>query len=113
MNDPEAEELTQKLKAWEVRAAIPSDFQNRVWHRIASRQSARENSWWYSMLDRAGNFLARPTYAVATVALSVCTGIMIAKAKVDHDKAIAWKAMEGEYALSINPVAMQVHQSVQ
>ena len=110
MNHPpeEPDELSAKLRAWQVDPAVSAGFQREVWQQIAVLQAARESAFWPALLERCTAFLTRPAFALSLAFLcisgSVAFGRAVAREANDH----TWKNLESRYALSINPAAHQV-----
>jgi hypothetical protein len=106
MNDSDIDHLSAKLRTWKVEPQVPGSFQREVWQRIATRQMAREESFWPRVAEWLSTQLARPQYATALVVLSLAASLGVAHAQVQGTKARHWKTLEARYAVSVDPLAM-------
>lgn len=97
------DDLSEKLRAWQVDPRVPASFQRDIWRRIASRQAAR-GTLWRQALAWLGGQLSRPAPALAVVALSFALSLGIAHERAEDSNARSWKELEARYAASINPL---------
>jgi hypothetical protein len=96
------QQLSKLLSKWRVNAALPPRFQEQVWERIdnADRQSS---SVWMSIWNLMTIEAARPTFAVAYVALLISVGV-IAGGNRGHSKAEHVKSdMQLRYIQMVDP----------
>lgn len=99
--------LSKLLHEWKVDASLPPRFQEQVWRRIEHAESTP--SLWDSFTRWMASAFARPTLAVAYVAvlllLGVTTGLLQA-----HDKSAQAEARwRTAYVQSIDPYQMPGH----
>ena len=106
MNNPEPDELSQKLRAWKVDPQIPTGFQREVWQRIAARQSVREEAFLPATVQWLSGLLARPQYAVALVVLSLGASVAVAHVQAKDSNEQSWRTLEARYTTSVDPLAM-------
>jgi hypothetical protein len=106
MNDSDSEELSTKLRAWNVEPKAHASFQREVWQRIAARQTARDEAFWPRVAQWFSAQLARPRYAVALVALSLSASVGMGLLRAQGANARHWKNLEARYESSIDPLVM-------
>ena len=101
-----SDDLSAKLRVWQVGPQVPGSFQREVWQRIAARQTAREAAWWPRLAQWFFALLVRPRFAFALVAASLFAGLGLAHMQARDANAKHWKTLEVRYAASVNPLAM-------
>ncbi|HYR57914.1 MAG TPA: hypothetical protein VEO95_04770 [Chthoniobacteraceae bacterium] len=106
MNDFESDDLSAKLRTWQVKPAVPGSFQREVWQRIATRQAAREDAFLPRLWQAVSALLTRPRYALALIALGCSISIGVAHVQAQEARAKHWKTLEARYAVSVDPLAM-------
>ena len=101
-----SDDLSAKLRAWQVEPPVPGSFQREVWQRIAARQTAREAAFWPRLAQWFSAQLGRPRFALALVVVSLSAGLGVAQVQARDANARHWKTLEARYAASVNPMAM-------
>ena len=104
MSRTNPDDLSDKLRAWQIAPRVPGSFQRDVWRRIALRQAARDTTWRRALRGLAREF-SRPAPAFAVVALSMALSIGLAHWRAADSNALSWRKLEARYAASINPLA--------
>jgi anti-sigma-K factor RskA len=104
--DPKDDELSRKLRAWQVEPIIPAGFNREVWQRISTRQAARADALWPSLAQWLSVRLARPQYAVALCAVMLTSGIGLARVQAQQANAKTWQTLGARYAISVDPLAL-------
>lgn len=104
----DSDDLSPMLKAWRVDVSVPAGFQREVWHRIAARQSEREESRWRRVGTWLERIVMRPAVAVAIVLSGMGIGVMIARDKAQVESTAYWRGLEERYANSVNPAGRHV-----
>ncbi|MEP6937628.1 MAG: hypothetical protein ABI871_06125 [Chthoniobacterales bacterium] len=99
--DPD--ELSSKFQAWKTDVEIPRRFQAEVWRRIAAREEARRRSLWNRVRDGLLIQLAKPQYATALIAVSICASLGVAHLQARGANAKHWRQLETRYVNSITP----------
>lgn len=100
-----SDQLSDLLRRWRVPDEVPILFRSSVWTQIASRQKARENTFWIRTTIRAGEFLARPAYASVTAAIALALGVGAAHVQAQSLARDRLQAAQINYLHLINPLA--------
>jgi hypothetical protein len=105
LNDPELREL---LRSWEVEPRDDPALARNVWARIEGEQSSSAASVATSLgwLDALARLFARPTMAVAAVALFAIVGAAAGEWNNSRQREARVSKLAAEYAQSIDPILM-------
>ena len=107
MRQIDPDELSAKLRTWKAEPEVPTSFQREVWHRIAVRHAAREAAFWPGVAEWLTHQVARPTFALGLLMVSLTAGVAYAHDRAQDKNARSWKRLEARYVASIDPVAMK------
>ena len=105
-DDSSDSELRKALAAWRIEARLPQDFQERVWRRIAVRDSANSGLSWLTGLKSVsifgqGFFVPRLALTAVVVGLLIGTGTGLVEASRWNSD--TWNRLEAKYVQSIDP----------
>ena len=89
--------LDKVLGEWQVRAALPPRFQERVWQRIAREEAQAPLGLWSQLCQRLGAALLRPPLAVSYVALLLAVGLLAGYWQARVDNARAAQQLQSRY----------------
>ena len=104
--NPEGDPLDKILRLWNVDAALPPRFQDRVWSRIHRQEEARIQSvsrWWASLAGWLTRVLGQPLGATAYVSAFLLTGGFLGywgSEHYAHNTEAAWRTA---YLYSVTP----------
>ena len=104
MSEKQPDELSTKLRAWQVQLPVPRGFQAEVWQRIAGRQATQPRSVWNWLREWFLIELGKPQYATALIAVSVALSLGFAHLNAAHANARHWRSLEARYVISITPL---------
>jgi hypothetical protein len=99
-------ELREKLAAWRIEAKLPSDFQQRVWKRIAVHQAANiDPAWliWLKNLLISATRVSVPRLALTAVFVGLLLGTTTGLVEASHWNSVTWNRLEAKYVQSIDP----------
>ena len=99
-SNPKPDPLDALLATWKVDKT--SQFENKVWQRIASIESTQVNGW-KSFWDLLDSWLPRPAVAVSLCALFIATGVSIGHIKAQARNQQTNEALEKGYWRSVDP----------
>ena len=102
--DQPPDELSSKLKSWNVGVEIPARFQAGVWQRIAAREETRSRSLWRRVRVSLLSGLSRPAYATALLIVSISLSLGVAHVQAQSANVNHWRELEMRYVRSITPV---------
>ena len=106
MKDFDPDDLSAKLRTWQVGPQVPGSFQREVWQRIAARQTAREEAFWPQLVQWVSSQFVRPRYALALVAVALSVSLGAAHLQAQDANARLGKQLAARYATSVDPLAM-------
>src|SRR4030095_17237412 len=101
MNNSGPDELSAKLRAWQVSPRVPASFHHEVWQRIAARQGERELAVWPRVTEWFSTRFVRPQVALGAVLLRLSISIGAAHLQARPAQTHAWKALENKDAAAI------------
>jgi hypothetical protein len=99
-------ELREKLAAWRIEAQLPSDFQQRVWKRIAVREAASVDPSWLTWLKGhviSATRVSVPRLALAAVVAGLLVGTTTGVVESSRWNSATWNRLEAKYVQSIDP----------
>jgi ABC-type nitrate/sulfonate/bicarbonate transport system substrate-binding protein len=99
-------ELREKLAAWRIEAQLPSDFQQRVWKRIAVREAASVDPIWLTWLKShliSATRVSVPRLALAAVVAGLLVGTTTGVVESSRWNSATWNRLEAKYVQSIDP----------
>jgi hypothetical protein len=99
-------ELREKLAAWRIEAQLPSDFQRRVWKRIAAHEAADiDPVWliWLKSLFISATRVSVPRLALTATAVALLIGTTTGLVEASRWNSLTWNRLEMKYVQSIDP----------
>ena len=99
-------ELRDKLAAWRVEAQVPRDFQQRVWKRIAVRETANIDPAWLILLESlliSATRVSAPRLALTAVVAGLLIGTTTGLVEASRWNSVTWNRLEAKYVQSIDP----------
>jgi hypothetical protein len=99
-------ELREKLAAWRIEAQLPSDFQRRVWKRIAAHEAADiDPAWliWLKSLLISATRVSVPRLALTAIAVALLIGTTTGLVEASRWNSLTWNRLETKYVQSIDP----------
>jgi hypothetical protein len=99
-------ELREKLAAWRIKAELPRDFQERVWKRIAMRETTNvDPAWlmWLKSLYISATRISVPRLAMTAVVVGLFIGTTTGLVEASHWNSVIWNRLEAKYVQSIDP----------
>ena len=99
-------ELREKLAAWRIEAQLPSDFQQRVWKRIAAREAGNVDPprlIWLRSLSISTTQVSVPRLALTAIAIGLLIGTTTGVVEASRWNSAAWNRLEAKYVQSIDP----------
>jgi uncharacterized protein involved in cysteine biosynthesis len=99
-------ELREKLAAWRIDAQLPSDFQQRVWKRIAVHEAANSHPAWLLWLKSLLLWATRvsvPRLALTAVVAASLVGTTTGLVAASRWNSLTWNHLEAKYVQSIDP----------
>jgi len=97
-------ELREKLAAWKIEARLPDDFRQRVWERIAARETASFDQRWFIWLSsRLTSVSLVPRLALAAVVVGLFVGTASGLVEASRWNRATWNRLEARYVQSIDP----------
>ena len=99
-------ELREKLAVWQIEEQLPSDFQQRVWKRIAVREAANSGLSWPTGLERLSMFcqgFTVPRLALTAIAIGLLIGTTTGVVEASRWNSATWNRLEAKYVQSIDP----------
>jgi len=103
-NDP----LGRALQQWKVDAALPPQFGEAVWRRIALAEIKRE-PWWANLSHVVEAAFRRPALAISYLAILLLTGLSIGFIQGRQESARLDAALETRYVQSVDPYQAPRH----
>jgi hypothetical protein len=100
------DELSKKLKQWQVQADSPRSFNAGVWQKIAARNEARQESAIGGLAEFFRMLMMSWRSATAVLLLALVLGTAAGGVEARGVNARRWSALRDRYADSINPVAL-------
>jgi hypothetical protein len=103
-----SDDVSEKLRVWQVEPRIPATFQREVWARIA----ARDDTFPHRAGEWIGSLFVQPRYAVLLAAVALTFGLASAHEQAQQANARYRARLEARYALTVSPFlqeAAQVH----
>jgi hypothetical protein len=101
--------LDRTLRQWQVDATLPPRFNERVWQRIAREEAQTPATLWAQLTSWVSQALARPSLAVAYLALLMLSGLLAGYWHARHDNAQAAEELSTRYVRLIDPYQMPRH----
>jgi hypothetical protein len=98
--------LREKLAAWRIEAQLPSDFQQRVWKRMATREEANvDPAWliWLKGLLITATRVSVPRLALTAVVVGLVIGTTTGLVEASRWNSVTWNRLETKYVQSIDP----------
>jgi hypothetical protein len=89
--------LGKVMAEWQVAAALPPRFEERVWQRIAREQAPAPVSLWSELMARLGAAMLRPSLAVSYVTVLLAGGLLAGYWHARVDNARASQQLESRY----------------
>ena len=99
-------ELREKLAAWRIEAQLPSDFQQRVWKRIAAHEAANiDPAWliWLNSLLISATRVSVPRLALTATVVALLIGTTTGLVEASRWNSVTWNRLEAKYVQSIDP----------
>jgi hypothetical protein len=99
-------ELREKLAVWQVEAELPPDFQQRVWKRIATRETGNVDPPWLIWLGShliSTKLVSVPRLAVTAIAIGLLIGTTTGVVEASRWNSATWNRLEAKYVQSIDP----------
>jgi hypothetical protein len=100
-------ELREKLAAWRIDAQLPSDFQQRVWKRIAVHEAANIDPAWLIGLKSlfiSATRVSASRLALTTVVAASLIGTTTGLIAASRWNSLTWNRLEAKYVQSIDPL---------
>ena len=99
-------ELRGKLAVWRIETQLPSDFQQRVWKRIALRDVGEVGPpWliWVRGLLISVTTVSVPRLALTAIAIGLLIGTTTGVLEASRWNSATWNRLEAKYVQSIDP----------
>jgi uncharacterized protein involved in cysteine biosynthesis len=99
-------ELREKLAAWRIEAQLPSDFQQRVWKRVAMHEAAHSQpAWliWLKSLLILATRVSVPRLALTAIVTALLIGTTTGLVAASRWNSLTWNHLEAKYVQSIDP----------
>ena len=99
-------ELREKLAVWQVEAELPRDFQQRVWKRIATRETGNVDPPWLTWLGSllfSVTQVSVPRLALTAIAIGLLIGSTTGMVEASRWNTATWNRLESKYVQSIDP----------
>ena len=99
-------ELREKLAAWRIEEQLPPDFQQRVWKRIATRDSGNVDPPWLTWLGSlliSTTQVSVPRLALTAIAIGLLIGTTTGVVEASRWNSATWNRLEAKYVQSIDP----------
>src|SRR6059036_2180334 len=97
------------LAAWQVNAALPPRFRERVWQRIQRREAQLASSPWERWFNPIAAAFARPRLAVSYVTVLLAAGLLAGYWQGQVTKARAAETLSARYVQTLDPYQMPRH----
>ena len=109
-DSPEDEgRLREVLAAWRVNATPSPRFEERVWERIARRETEPAPGLWTQWFSQVAAALVRPRLAVSYVTVLLVVGLLAGFWQAQLTKARMAETMSARYVQMLDPYQMPRH----
>jgi hypothetical protein len=98
--------LRKTLRAWEVKEGLPPRFQERVWQRIARRETRQPAGWWSLLSTQLAQAMARPVLATSYIAVLLAAGLLAGYWQGRVANAHASEQLSARYVQVMDPYQM-------
>ena len=105
---PDDAGLSRVLQEWKVDSSLPPRFEEQVWTRIATRESAKMNRWLWLRETFLGAF-TRPGIAISYAAVLLAVGWVAGSWQAQAESRHADETMGTRYVQSLDPYQMGRH----
>lgn len=101
--------LSKTLRTWQVTAALPPRFEDKVWQRIARQEAGAPAGLWPDLIGLVSRALARPAIAAGYVTVLLLAGLAAGYWHAEQENVQSAEHLGVRYVQMMDPYQMPHH----